>query len=395
MVQAFVPASATRDRRGLSRPLPRAARAPLWGGCCALVLGALSCGHPPALRVLDARETGTVSQSAVIVGRDGGGSALLWGRSVWVFGDTVSAIPDVNGQTWHDNSSAVTATLSALTGVALTQSTDAAGAPTYFLPPTGDEAAFIAMHAGNPCRQQPCGARYAAWPSAPVFDGPRNRALVPYSLVWAAPGDFNFYGVGQSFAVWSDLASVPERPVVSPGSAHPTLLFGQNEPGFGAAAVVEGDTLYAFGCIQDGLNFHCLLASVALDSVLERSAWRFWDGVEWSTSLSAARPVFDASSILSVQYNGYLGQWMATYSAPLSNDVLVRTAPSLVGPWSDAARLFAADRKGMGGTSYDAQAHSELSEGNGQVVYVSYSRPNGNGLFGSEFAMVRISLARP
>ncbi len=105
--------------------------------------------------------------------------------------------------------------------------------------------------------------------------------------------------------------------------------------------------------------------------------------------------MLDAASILSVQYNSYLGRWTAIYSAPLSNDVLVRTAPEFVGPWSDSTRLFTADRRGLGGISYDAQVHAELAEGNGQVLYVSYSRPNGNGPFGSELVLVRVSLEKP
>ena len=361
----------------------------------AALLCSLACGSPPALVVLEARETGTVSQPTFIIGRDGAGSALLWGRSVWTFGDTVSSVADAAGATWHNNSCAYTANLSAAGGVTLTSPTDSVGAPLYLLPPTADEAAFIAAHQGNPCQQTPCGARFAAWPGAPVFDAARNRALVPYGLVWAAPGDFNFYGVGQSFAVWNDVSAAAERPIVSPGTAHPTLLFGEDEPAFGTAAVVEGDELFAFGCVQDGLTFHCLVGKVGLEALFDRSAWSYWDGASWSPALSAARPVLDASSIVSVQYNAYLGQWTAIYSAVLSNDVLIRTAASLTGPWSDATRLFTADRRGMGGTSYDAQAHAEFAENGGQVVYVSYSRPNGNGLFGTEFALVRISLGRP
>ena len=88
-------------------------------------------------------------------------------------------------------------------------------------------------------------------------------------------------------------------------------------------------------------------------------------------------------------------RWTAIYSAPLSNDVLVRTAPEFVGPWSDSTRLFTADRRGLGGISYDAQVHAELAGGNGQVLYVSYSRPNGNGPFGSELVLVRVSLEKP
>jgi Domain of unknown function (DUF4185) len=359
-----------------------------------LCLGALACGEPPAARVVQTQGVGIVSQSQLIVGRDGGGSALLWGLSVWLFGDTVSSVPDAQGETWHNNSFAFTTGLSAADGVTLSERTDSAGAPAYFLAPTDDEAAFITAHQGDPCDEQPCGARFAAWPEAPLFDAARNRALVPYGLVWAAPGDFNFYSVGRSFAVWSDFTALPERPVVSPGAEHPTLLFAQDEPNFGSAIAIDGDDLYAFGCDQDGLSFHCLLAKVALASVLDRLAWLFWDGANWSSALTSAQPVFDAASIVSVQFNAYLGQWTAIYSATLSNDVMLRTAPALTGPWSDAMTLFTADRQGMGGTSYDAAPHAEYAENGGQVLYVSYSRPNGNGPFGADFALEQVSLGK-
>jgi hypothetical protein len=96
-----------------------------------------------------------------------------------------------------------------------------------------------------------------------------------------------------------------------------------------------------------------------------------------------------------VQFNTYLGQWTAIYSSPLSNDVMLRTAPAQAGPWSDELHLFTADREGQGGTSYDAAPHPEFSDSGGQVLYLSYSRPNGNGLFGAEFALERVTLEKP
>jgi hypothetical protein len=220
-----------------------------------LCLGAVGCGHAPAARVQGTAEQGIVSESALIIGRDGGGSGLLWGLSVWLFGDTFSSVADANAQTLHGNSFAFTSSLDASAGIALTERTDAVGAPAYFLAPTDDEADFIAAHQGDPCAEQPCGARYAAWPESPLFDAARSLALIPYMLVWAAPGDFDFYSVGQSFAVWNDFSTLPERPVVSPGSAHPTMIFSQDEPGFGTSVDIDGDTLYAYACVQDGLSF--------------------------------------------------------------------------------------------------------------------------------------------
>jgi hypothetical protein len=79
------------------------------------------------------QEMGTVSQAPLIVGRDGVGSGLLWGLSVWLFGDTASSVPDASGQTWHNNSFASTSNLSARGGITFTERTDDAGASAYFL----------------------------------------------------------------------------------------------------------------------------------------------------------------------------------------------------------------------------------------------------------------------
>jgi hypothetical protein len=304
----------------------------------------------------------------------------------------VTSVQDAEGQTWHHNSYSFTTDLSAAFGISgLTERTDGVGAPEYLLAPTADEATFNDAHRGNPCSEQPCGARFAAWPGAPVFDPVQNRALIPYGLVWAAPGSFNFHGVGQSIAIWANFDSPPERPIVSAGTPHPTLLFGEGEPAWGSL-VLDNGTLFAYACQQDFLTFHCSLAKVDPAHVLERSSWLFWDGASWSDLMTDARPVFDASSILTVQFNLHLGQWTAIYSGVLSNDVMMRTAPALTGPWSDALKLFTADRRGQGGTSYDAQPHAEYAEENGRVLYVSYSRPTGQDWFGSEFALVRVTL---
>ena len=61
-------------------------------------------------------------------------------------------------------------------------------------------------------------ARWALWPGAPVFDTAGNRALIPYGLIYAEPGSFNFHGVGSSLAVWDDFTALPTRPVLSPSA---------------------------------------------------------------------------------------------------------------------------------------------------------------------------------
>jgi hypothetical protein len=58
------------------------------------LLTTIGCGSsPPAeLRVVSA------------MGRDGATSGLAFGRSVWVYGDTVLEAPDERGEQWHTNS---------------------------------------------------------------------------------------------------------------------------------------------------------------------------------------------------------------------------------------------------------------------------------------------------
>jgi hypothetical protein len=210
--------------------------------------------------------------------------------------------------------------------------------------------------------------------------------------VHAQPGNFNFYGVGQSIAVWTDWSSSPERPVVSPGSAHPTLLFGENDPPWGTGALIEGADLYAFACETGSgtTSPPCSLARVPTAQALDRSAWTFYDGSEWSASMSSRQTLFDGAPTLTIEYNRYLAQYTAIYAQTLSNNVVIRTAPSLTGPWSDESLLFVADKPG--GNAYDAVTHAEFEEENGKVLYVTFNRSDGVGWFGSDFALVKVTL---
>ncbi len=167
-----------------------------------------------------------LEQGTDITGRDGGVSGLAWGKSIWTFGDTVLTFPDAAGSNWHHNSFAVTDDLHASDGIAgLSSPSDSTGAPVYLVAPSPAEQAFNDAHAGDPCAEEPCGARWAVWPGPPVFDAARGRAIIPYGLLRAEPGDFNFRGVGQSFATWDSLDSMPTRPVVNASAEHPDLIF--------------------------------------------------------------------------------------------------------------------------------------------------------------------------
>ncbi|WP_437898499.1 DUF4185 domain-containing protein [Sorangium sp. So ce124] len=351
-----------------------------------LVLAA--CGGEPGPGVESAEEIGVVEKGAWIEGRDGGDSAVVWGKSVWVYGDTVLTQADEAGTNWHHNSFDISDDLDASDGIGgFSSPADSVGAPGYFIAPTADEQAFNDAHAGDDCAEAPCGARWAVWPGAPVFDAARDRALIPYGLIYAEPGDFNFRGVGQSFAIWEGLDEAPERPIVDASAEHPDLLFGEGEPGWGAALVAHGDDLYTFAC-DGSLSKPCRLARVPLETPVDRGAFRYFDGDGWSDDAGDAAELFDGAPIMSVSYCEHLGAWLAVYAPPFDHRIVARTAPDLTGPWSDESTLYTAPEEHA---PYDAVHHVEYEEDGGRVQYITYSRPT-SGWFGSEFALVRVVL---
>ena len=340
-------------------------------------------GGPPAVRVESVRDMGPLETSAAIRGRDGGYSAAVFGRSVWLYGDTILATPDASGGTWHNSSMSFTGDFDAADGVTgFRELRDSVGAPRLFLQPTDAEAVFNAEHATTDQ------ARWVLWPGAVVDDPARNRALVFYVKVLAYPGPFNFQGVGASLAVWTDLTRSPERPTVMPGRPDPRLLFGPGEPALGEGAVVVDDLLYAFDC--RGADKACIVARVPLADALDRSAWRFFDGDDWTSAWQQAAEVLRGHDIMSVHYNADFDTFIAVYSEPVSNRVLYRTAPAPEGPWSRATLAFSAlaPTDGDGTVSYSAVAHAELAKDG--VEFVTYHR--GLAPFASEIRMVEMRL---
>jgi hypothetical protein len=347
-----------------------------------LILGLYGCslnpspssGPAPALSVATVKDLGVIQTNPDILGRDGGYSALFQGYSVWLYGDSFLSKPNAEDETLISDSWSFTTNLNAQDGITgFQERLDSSGAPTMILPLTAAEQAFNQAHNGNDCQEQPCGARWALWPSSIVVNPANNRALIFYMLVSAKPGNFNFQGVGDSVAVWQQFQQQPQRPTLNPPIVpdHPDLLFTQNEPSFGSASLVSNGTLYAYGC---GYNSGCKLGKVAPSSAQNRSAWSFYAGNgNWSSQISDSVTVFNDANILSISWNAFLECYLAVYSPPFSQNVVMRTSPNPEGPWSSEVVAFVAMQPTTGNV-YDALAHVEYDSNGGQTIYVSYSR---------------------
>jgi hypothetical protein len=345
------------------------------------------------------KDLGTLPTNPDILGRDGGYSAIFQGYSVWLYGDTFLANPNAEDFTLISDSWSYTSDLTAQSGITgFQEPLDSAGASTMLLPESPTEQAFNAAHNVNNCQQQPCGARWALWPASIAVDPGTGHAMVFYMLISALPGAFNFQSVGASVATWQSLQQPPQRPAINPPvvPGHPDLLFNQNEPPFGSASLFANGMLYVYGCGNpaNSLDKSCWLGRVAPANVLDRSAWSFYAGNgNWTSQLAGAVPVLVANNILSVSWNNYLQQYIAVYSAPSSQNVMIRTASNLEGPWSLAIPAFTAMQPAQGGNVYDAHAHSEYDANGGQTIYVSYSRST-PAPFTSEVRLVAIQLSR-
>lgn len=370
---------------------------PMWF----LILGLSGCFYPspssgpsPALSVAKAQDLGAIPTNPDILGRDGGYSALFQGYSVWLYGDTFLSKPNAVDQTLLSDSWSFTTDFNAQTGITgFQEQLDSAGAPTMILPLTPVEQAFNQAHNINNCQAQPCGARWALWPMSIVVNPADNSALIFYMVVSAQPGNFNFQGIGSSVATWQNLHQQPQRPTLNPPivTDHPDLLFTQNEPSFGSASFISNGTLYAYGC---DYNSGCKLGKVAPSNAQDRGAWSFYAGnSSWSTQIGDAIFVFNDANILSVSWNAFLQRYVAVYSPPFSQNVVMRTSVSPEGPWSSETVAFVAMQPTGSGNVYDAHAHSEYDVNGGQTIFVSYSRAT-PAPFSSEVRLVSLTLQR-
>lgn len=347
----------------------------------------LAC-RAPGPQVVSAAEVGVVGQSDAINGRDGGGSAIAFDRSIWTYGDTTLTVEDEWGRTWHHNSVSMTDDRDASDGIGgFTEPLDSAGAPRHLLPPTEDEYTFNEAHWDDGDCEAPCGARWAVWPGTPVWDPQRARALIIYGLIYAEPGEFNFEGVGTSIATWEDVDAPATRPTIDADAEHPDLMWGVETPALGVASAIVDDRLNSFACEQEGLGRPCVLASAALDDVQDAAAWSWWDGDRWTAEPEDAATLFDGAPIMSLSYSAWLDAWLVVYSPPLAGAIYARSAPELTGPWSEASLLYTAPESAA---PYDANHHPEY-ETDGQTLYITYSRSTG-GWFDTEFPLVEVVL---
>ena len=335
----------------------------------------LACRDHADVTVISTRDLGPLEQADVIQGRDGGYSVLFGNQSVWAYGDTILSEEGEDGSAWRNNTASWTSDLDASDGVTgFDQAEDALGVPREFLPRTEEEEDYNLAHSGDAC-EDPCGAREALWPEDMVWDAARGRVLVFYTKIHGEPGEWNFWSMGYGIAEWVDFQTGPVRPEVRPGTDEPTLHWDADGPGWGAAAQVVDDDLYAWACDTDMVSKPCHLARAPLADALDPDTWRYWDGDDWTADMDKVAKLFDGESQLSIHYNPTLDRYLAVYARWTDNRIYLRTAPAPEGPWSKEIAAFDAEPPLSGDFGvYCGMAHGEYMRDNGGIELVSYYR---------------------
>ncbi|MCV7031677.1 DUF4185 domain-containing protein [Mycobacterium sherrisii] len=154
-------------------------------------------------------------------------------------------------------------------------------------------------------------------------------------------------------------------------------------PGFGFTPGNENFQMGAFMKGQDGYLYNfgtpsgrggaVFLSRVPPNQLPDLSKYQYWNGDNggrWvPANPGAATPLWPGPvGEMSAQYNNYLKQYLVLYTNGGSNDVVARTAPTPVGPWSDEQPLVSSFQ--MPGGIYAPMIHPWSS---GRDLYFNLS----------------------
>lgn len=171
-------------------------------------------------------------------------------------------------------------------------------------------------------------------PTNGISVGP--RMILHYMSVrrWVAPGQWRINHAGLAHSDDNGQTWIKTGPIWEGSSNFGQVAFVRNE--------AEPDLVYLFG-IPAGRFGHVELARVAEESILNPTAYEYWDGSDWTRTAGSAAGVVPAPvGELSVAWNGYLSRWVMMYLDERHNAIVVRTADTLTGPWTEPSLITTA-----------------------------------------------------
>ena len=189
-------------------------------------------------------------------------------------------------------------------------------------------------------------------------------------------GVFNFRMVGGALAIVSNPLEPVSKWKVSQVLNPHSRRSGSNDISWATALYHAGEdgpgepgTLYIYG-IRDvkGLNKHVVLARAPAAKTNDFSTWRFFSGDGWSTKSSDAVRITDQAvnehTVENLVYKGKRRLVLVESQPVFGKHVLVRTAASPEGPWSELKKVFLVGNLEKGRHkrfTYPGKGHAHLS----------------------------------
>lgn len=301
---------------------------------------------------------------------------------MWMFGDTLFVQASVDGT--HARSS--TAALAPINDpYNISEPLDANGAPSQFIPFNAEEEAWNVAHRTNEPNN-----RWIKWPTDAVNTSPTEGYVFYRHLRSTYPNNqisLDEVGIGIAKVTADSTTAVNVN----------ESLFGPNEPHY-VPTVSHDGTLYLEDCSGVGgltFDYECSTAKVALDKLTERGAYLFWNGSSWTTDInSAAKDRNNPQG--KIVWSEYLQKYIQFYHRGFSTSIVMKTANSPEGPWSDSEYVYSGKD-----TDYVAifYMHPELFSEDGKTLVLSvnkYSPDDGkNGIFTLKINLANDADARP
>lgn len=166
--------------------------------------------------------------------------------------------------------------------------------------------------------------------------------------------------------------------LVAPDKTHE--FWKPDAPGFGVFVTqLDDGFVYLWGCLLTAMY----LARTRPESINDLDSYQYLveaptldepDTVpRWERKFRPTAPLFDSvPNEMSAAYNPYLDSYLAIHTLFRENKLAMRTAPRIVGPWSEPRVFHSPTKIKQDDLFYAAKEHPELSREGGRIVYITY-----------------------
>jgi hypothetical protein len=152
-----------------------------------------------------------------------------------------------------------------------------------------------------------------------------------------------------------------------------------DQPTYGVFVEQRDGFVHLWGSLMTGM----FLARTRPESIADLSSYEYLveaptagdpdRSPRWSKDYAPTASLFDyVPNEMSAAFNKHLGKYVAIHSYLRENKIVMRTAPAITGPWSEAEIVFRPERIKEDDLIYAAKEHPELAGDDGRVMYLTF-----------------------